>query len=238
MSIRADLDRLLEIQALDSEHDAAVRSKTQIDTGAKAEAAMNAAQTGADAAHTAASLTSRNLKDAELELASVETKYSSYEQRMRSGKVTNSKEIANFEKEMHQLSRQRSTLDDKILNLMEQTEKDQATFGNADSQLRAASQALTDQRELSQKVLDRLNGVIDRTSAARSSLAECMDGSPIYAKYAALRAKPSTGGLAVVRIDSDRHCGGCHLPVSQQYAERVKEADALVTCENCGRILA
>jgi predicted nucleic acid-binding Zn-ribbon protein len=238
LSIHEHLDRLLELQAVDSERDLCARQHMQLDSGAKAQAALDAAQNESKQAHAAASASAGSLKDAELELSSVETKIADYEQRMRSGKLTNPREIANVEREIHQLSRQRSVLDDKILNLMEETEKDNEAVVTVDRRLHEASQALSDQRELSRETLDRLNQCDKRLGLQREALVSQLKGNALYTKYESVRAKPSSGGLAIVRVDSDRHCGGCHLPVSQQDAERVKEAAQSVICENCGRMLA
>jgi predicted nucleic acid-binding Zn-ribbon protein len=238
LSIRSDLDRLLDLQALDSERDAALRSRAQLDKGVKAQAALDLAQTEAEQAHSTLTITTRSLKDAELELASVESKIADYEQRMRSGKLTNSREIANVEREIHQLSRQRSALDEKILELMDQAELQRTTTRQKDQRLSEAQQAFTDQRELSQQALEHLNSSISRLELNRASMAQALSANQLYAKYESLRARPASGGLAIAKIDPDRHCGGCHMPVSQQYAERVKEANQLVICENCGRILA
>jgi predicted nucleic acid-binding Zn-ribbon protein len=238
LSIRTELDQLLELQVLDTQRDLALRSRSQIGNIKSAQDNLTLAQAEADAAKSAMNLSARALKDAELELASIETKIAAYEQKMRSGQLTNSREIANVEKEMHQLNRQRSSLDDKILNFMEQSEIAHTLSAGKDSRLQASQIALDNQRELSRQTLEKLNTQINRLDSERGAIAECIGDGALVKRYEALRARPATAGLAAVKIDSDRHCGGCHLPVSQQYAERVKEAASIVTCENCGRILA
>lgn len=238
MSIRADLDQLLALQALDTERDAALKSRAQIDNGAGAQAQVTKAQAESDLGANQSSQTARELKDAELELASVETKVKSYDQKMSSGTLTNAREIANVEKELHQLHRQRSTLDDKILNLMDQAERDREAATSKAEHLKQAHQLLDSKKSQGRQTLDRLNTEIARLDSNRPAIVQSLSGNPLLTKYESLRARAALSGLAIVKIDSDRHCSGCHLPVSQQYAERVREAASMVTCENCGRILA
>ncbi len=69
---------------------------------------------------------SGDLKDTELKLEGVETKRKNYQQKLYQGTVTNAKELANIEKEIEALGRQRSDLDGKVLELMEQVEQAQA----------------------------------------------------------------------------------------------------------------
>jgi predicted nucleic acid-binding Zn-ribbon protein len=238
MSIREELDLLLALQDIDSKRDISLKSRSKIDNGNDAKSALDKAKIEAESAKVYASQSAAALKDAELELASVESKIKSYEQKMNSGSLTNAKEIANVEKEMHQLNRQRGALDDKILNLMDQAESSKSASDAKAEHLKHAYQSLEDQKSLSRQSLDHLNTQLNRLESERSSLVECLTKSTLLTKYEALRQRPAAVGLAIVKIDSDRHCGGCHLPVSQQDFERVKEAKGLVLCENCGRILA
>jgi predicted nucleic acid-binding Zn-ribbon protein len=52
------------------------------------------------------------------------------------------------------------------------------------------------------------------------------------------RLRPKLGGIAVARLDAGR-CMGCHLQLPATELDRLRHepADALVTCEQCGRLL-
>jgi predicted nucleic acid-binding Zn-ribbon protein len=56
------------------------------------------------------------------------------------------------------------------------------------------------------------------------------------ARYEQLR--PKFGGVAIARLVGGR-CDGCHLALAQAALERIRSAppDALVECEECGRLL-
>ena len=146
-TLRQNLDALLQLQQLDSERDKLVRQKNTLDTGANLTQAVAAAQS--DYEHKAAELFSINgsLKDAELELASIEKKIKDYESKMRQGAVTNTREVMNFEKEFNQLNRQRAALDDKILNLMEKSESQTAVVHSAQNKVTSIDRDLSTTKE-------------------------------------------------------------------------------------------
>jgi len=58
----------------------------------------------------------------------------------------------------------------------------------------------------------------------------------LMATYERLRGR--LGGIGAARLVGSS-CGGCHLVLSATEVDRIRRepADALVTCEHCGRIL-
>ncbi len=77
---------------------------------------------------------SGDLKDSELKLDGIETKRKNYQQKLYQGTVTNAKELSNIEREIEALGRQRSDLDSKVLELMEQVEQAQAADAVAEAE--------------------------------------------------------------------------------------------------------
>jgi predicted nucleic acid-binding Zn-ribbon protein len=55
--------------------------------------------------------------------------------------------------------------------------------------------------------------------------------------YEQLRAK--LGGVGAARLEPGGRCGGCHLTLPATEVARIKRgsADAVVQCDQCGRIL-
>jgi predicted nucleic acid-binding Zn-ribbon protein len=91
-----------------------------------------------------------------------------------------------------------------------------------------ASQKTTlDQRESAiKKELEELKAERDAKS---KEIAE-----DIYEKYE--RIKRNKGGSAIVGVQHG-NCQGCHLAVTPTVLHQVKSGRAIVTCENCARIL-
>jgi predicted nucleic acid-binding Zn-ribbon protein len=117
-TLRDTLDSLLSLQAIDSQRDLLFRNLNAMDNGAKIVAESAAAEAAEAAARKTSQTTNSSLKAAELELESMEKKIQLLEKRISSGAIVNTKELLNNEKELSQLNRLRSTLDEKILGLM------------------------------------------------------------------------------------------------------------------------
>jgi predicted nucleic acid-binding Zn-ribbon protein len=236
-SLRENLDSLLALQQIDSERDKTRRAIAGLDTGKLAQAAAQAAQTRLKEQQAAAGRTSGALKDAELALATLEKKLKSYEDRMRSGQITNPKEIVNTEREVNQLVRQRATLDEQILNLMDESEGLKTSVVEADAAAGKADQLRQTQLELSRDKRDQLEVTLGDLNRRRAEAASEMADPALMKRYEAIRTRPASAGLAIVRVE-DFHCGGCHTQISTQDSHRAKEGEQLILCENCGRILA
>jgi predicted nucleic acid-binding Zn-ribbon protein len=234
--IRQTLDRLLALQKIDSDLEALKRTKSRLDTGAGHESKLSDARRAADASQQELSRLSGELKAAELEQASIELKLKSYEDKMRSGKLTSAREISNFEKEIGQLGRQRSTLDDKLLQLMEGVEAARTKLHADEAESREREQELATQKAALHGELSRIESQVAMLEdGRRSAVAEITDAE-MLARYNALRSRPANSGIAVARI-VDRHCGGCHMQVSSNDEDTVRLGEKFAYCDNCGRLL-
>lgn len=236
-TLRENLDSLLELQKIDSERDRLQRQIAGLDSGASAQAAANSARAELEAQRSAATKSAAALKDAELELATLEKKLKSYEDRMRSGQLTNPREIANTEREINQLVRQRAALDERILKLMDEGERLRTTIAEADAHAREAEtryhtavDSLRAQREQWEQALGSLN-------RRRTEAAALIADPALLKRYEAIRSRPASGGVAIARVE-DSHCGGCHTQIGTQEAHRAHDGTQLVLCENCGRMMA
>ena len=156
---------------------------------------------------------------------------------MRSGKMTNPRDIANIERDLNQLQRQRSALDDKILQLMDAVESGKTKLVQAEAASSQAARALSTQQATYRASLEKNEQESRRLEAERPGAAAAVGDAALLQRYETLRSRPATGGLAVARI-VDRHCTGCSGQVSIQDEQRVQDAKMLATCDNCGRILA
>ena len=236
-SLRGILDKLLALQSIDTQRDKLIRARKQLDTGAEHQKRMEAAMTAAASQAAALSESSGALKDAELEQQGVEAKIKRSEDQMRSGKMTSAREIANIEKDLNQLQRQRSALDDKILQLMDAVEIGKTKHAQAEAASREAQTALATQKDVFRTALDKNEQESRRLDAERPGAAAAIGDNALLQRYEALRTRPATNGLAVARV-IDRHCTGCSGQVSIQEEQRAKDGQSIATCDNCGRILA
>jgi len=236
-TLRNNLNTLIELQQVDSHRDKLARQRVTLDSGDKATKDLAAAQTDYDKRKSELSLTNGSLKDAELELASIEKKIKDYESKMRQGTVTNTREVMNFEKEFNQLNRQRTTLDVKILTLMEQSEVQTTVLKTAEQKVSTLERDLATIKSQFHGDLTRLDGESGGLNVRRSELTKLVDDAGLLKRYETLRSRPGNSGVAIAHT-KENTCGACHMQIGTIAVSQASGGDQLAICENCGRIMA
>jgi predicted nucleic acid-binding Zn-ribbon protein len=225
---------LYDLQQLDTQIARTRRAEAALDNGTQAAVAASAARAEADIQNAAFHKLQGNLKDSELKLKSVEDKRKTYHDRLYQGSITNAKELGNIEKEIAALGRQRSDLDERILELMEQVE-------TAQTELKTVEQTA---REAETRHADTVAAYRSRHSALELELTDLMrrrgesafliEDKTLLKRYEDTRAK--AGGLGIAKIE-DGNCGACHMSLPSTLIKEVKEYAAPQRCENCARLL-
>ncbi|MEM6911015.1 MAG: C4-type zinc ribbon domain-containing protein [Verrucomicrobiota bacterium] len=139
-----------------------------------------------------------------------------------------------FEKEIANYQQQVTELEDQELALMEKAESLQVEFAQAEEAF----------AKISTGVESDLADIAKRTAAAQSRLGELQEersrlAAGVEAGSLSLYERLLSGGKRDTAIAGLRHgvCEGCHTKVIAGTLHDVKAGKALVTCENCGRIL-
>ena len=137
--------------------------------------------------------------------------------------------------EQQTVAARRSSVEDEELALLEEDEgldaeeaEDRQALSGAEERIRATGEALA----AAEAVLDGQEAELrQRRDAAAADVPD-----ELLRRYGELRGR--FGGVAVARLVGGR-CDGCHLMLAQAALERIRNAppDALVECEECGRIL-
>jgi predicted nucleic acid-binding Zn-ribbon protein len=157
------------------------------------------------------------------------------DQRLYSGTVTSPRELQAMQADLDMLRRQRSELEDRELECMEQREA-------ADAQLAAAEAAageLAGEVERLQAVIAAaeadIDGEIAAEQAARDALAARV-GDALLRDYEQRRARNQ--GVGIARLVGTT-CQACHLTIPSTEAERIRRAGGaqVASCDNCGAIL-
>lgn len=177
----------------------------------------------------------REEKRLEDEAANVDAKATSEDKRLYSGTVTSPRELQAIQEEIDSLKRRQRELEDRALELMVQIEPLDATIAEAEAAQRdrqAQSDAATDQLTIAEAEIDV---ELDALAAQRAALVAEFDAA-VVAQYDSLRQR--LGGVAVARLEQGS-CRGCHIRLSSVDFDRIKHEppDAVVYCEQCGRIL-
>jgi len=235
-SLLADLTALLALQAIDTRIDRARAALAALDTGANAGAQFKTQQATAEAQRTTATKALAEQKDAEMRLASIETKAAQVTKTMFSGTVTGSRELENLQRELDMLKRQKDDAEGKVLEAMEVAGDATTAADGADKALAAAADQYRKVRAAFKERHTQLTEEIAAHEAERLPAAKAVSAA-LRSRYDAIRAKKNGIGVAALE-DDDVTCGACHTRINTTLAADIKAAQTVQTCEYCGRILA
>ena len=173
-------------------------------------------------------------KRLETEVDAVRGRAARDEARMQSGGLPG-KELEGLQHEVATLARRQGSLEDDLLEVMEQQETIDATVtelrGRRDV-LEGEIAALRAERDSAFAEIDAL--LATRTEQRAGIATEIPDD--LLALYERAREQGGGSGAAILR---QRRCEGCRIELSGSELSRVRnaEADEVVRCDNCRRIL-
>lgn len=234
------LSPLLEIQDIDRECDRLLARRRALPERA-AQAQVQARIARIDEAHAALLARRGELDRAEHELAeqveAVAARAQGMEDTLYGGTVKAAKDLRTLQEESGHVREQQAGLEDQEMELLEAIERTEAEM--AENRRERAEV----ERELAavERALQAAERVIDDELAAfgrdRAGLAEKLPAE-ILEEYAHLRLREKLGGIAAA-LFTDKGCGGCkmQLPRVESRLMREQPEDALLRCENCGRLL-
>lgn len=177
----------------------------------------------------------RDRKRLEDEAALLSDKRAGIDRKLYGGEVTASKELLVLQDEAAMLKSKQDEVEDRELELMERLEELDAERAGVQSRQREADAERSSlQRQLGEE-LAVLDAEIEAAQAHRAQAAA--DAEPaLLARYDDLRGQ--FGGVAVARLVNGA-CDGCHIHLSAMAVDRMTKLpdDAVVTCEECGRLL-
>lgn len=235
------LRRLLDLQDLDVQIEQLVHRRANLpERAALTDVKAAVAKLDADAKPVAAQRAAyaAEQKRLEDEAATVAAKVASEDKRLYSGTVTSPRELQAITEEIASLKRRQSDLEDGALEqmvLIEPLDEGLASVATQRDELvgkgRALNAAIAAAEAQIEAELADLRG-------RRSPIVGDLDAvSPQVAKqYEAMRSR--MGGVAVAKLEAGS-CKGCHLKLSSVDLDRIlhEPPDAIVHCEQCGRIL-
>jgi uncharacterized protein len=230
------LDRLLELQEIDSTVDRLVARRRSLESGDgvrgareqadDAEAALGELRLSVDSI-------AREQQRLEFEIDSLTQKTAAEEKRLFDGSIANAKELESLQHEIENLKRRRSDREDELLGLMEEREGLDVKVSDAE---KVSSELRTGVDQLAADSSDELGRIGDRLlelSNQRESLTPELDPE-LLELYEDLRPqKKGIGAAALV----DGVCQGCHEKLSAVELDRLKRIDGIKRCEHCRRIL-
>lgn len=230
------LDRILELQELDTAIDRLDHRREQLEAGEEL-SALRKEMEESDArlgeirlASDAVASESRRL---EHEIESMNAKLDAEQKRMYDGSIVNPKELEALQHEIASLKERRSRAEDDLLEQMVRNEDLDARGTEAEKDATTARARVEEVGGDAMKELDQIGADLAARRAEREALAPAFD-EELLDLYDELReSKHGVGAAAIV----DGVCQACHEKLSAVELDRLKRADGVKRCEYCRRIV-
>lgn len=168
-----------------------------------------------------------NIEDIERRIAEIDT-------RLYDGSVTNPRELEAYQEERDNLAANRGEEEDKLLELMIESDDTQALLDKA--------------RELFERVEDErareVASLRSRHAAVSSELPDFIERrGELVSEHAPMtlaiyeQVRRLRGGQGAALVDRRGLCQGCRLVIPTTELQKVRAGDQIVQCGSCSRIL-
>jgi len=230
------LDRLLELQELDSAIDRLEARRRQLEEGqemADARAAMEDAEGRLGELRLGVDAVMREQQRLEREIDSMTRKAEADEKRLYDGSIVNIKEMEALQHEITSLRERRSRSEDELLEQMVRRDDLESRAGEASTlvqQTRARLEAVGGEAVAE---LERIEEELAEKRVTREKLVPEFDDE-LLELYEELRGQKR--GVAVAAL-VDGVCQACHEKLSAMELDRLKRTEGVKRCEYCRRIV-
>lgn len=234
----SDLENLLELQANDTASDQLRHRRANLPERAeilRLESSIADRRSAIeDPAEQRAALV-RDQRRLEDEIGSISDRITSVDAQLYGSSMTSPKEAQALQADLESLRRRLATLEDEVLELMEQVEPLDALLATEESAIAEVEAEIARVRVTLGEHEIELDAEAAAVAAARAPLAAGIPDA-LLAEYERLR--PLHGGVAVARL-SGPTCLGCHISLAAAEVDRLRRepADAIVHCPDCGCLL-
>jgi len=230
------MDKLLELQELDSAIDRLEHRRAQLEAGeelAAARRAMEEAESQLGELRLASDAVDAESRRLEHEIDSIGAKLAAEEKRMYDGSIVNAKELEALQHEITSLKERRSRAEDDLLELMERREDLDPRAAEAATEVGAARSRVEDLGGDAVREFDEIAAELSAKRAEREALASAFDEELLELYEDLRRQKHGVGAAAIV----EGVCQACHEKLSAVELDRLKHADGVKRCEYCRRIV-
>ena len=230
------LDRILELQELDSMIDRLDHRREQLEAGEELSAIrkeMEEADARLGEIRLASDAVASESRRLELEIESMNAKLEAEQKRMYDGSIANPKELDALQHEIASLTERRGRAEDDLLEQMVRKEDLDARGTEADKDAIAARARVEEVGGDAAKELDQVGAELVARRSEREALVPAFD-EELLELYDELReSKHGVGAAAIV----DGVCQACHEKLSAVELDRLKRTEGVKRCEYCRRIV-
>lgn len=227
-----DLERLIQLQRVDREVD--TRRKVLADLPSVLEALdqrVTDRQADIATARHALSESQTARRAIEKDLAVVQGRLTKYKDQLM--EVKTNKEYVAMQHEIAMAQEGVSGFEDKILELLVQSDEQESAIKSAEQRLKDEQQKVGEERRLHEQGAVKLQKELDALMEERTRiLGELTPASIALFDHVAKQRK----GYAVAEV-RDGHCMACQVRLRPQIVNEVRRGDRLLQCDSCQRIL-
>ena len=138
-----------------------------------------------------------------------------------------------FQHEIDYIEKEIRAAEDRILELMTESEPLDANVKKAEAALKEEKKAVEDEKTQARQRTAADQAQLDQL---RKERAEAAAKLPPATLNSYMRIRKKWNGLAIVEAVSGR-CSACQIVLRPQYLQDLKRGEALMLCESCGRFL-
>lgn len=175
--------------------------------------------------------TQLSLKDAELQLKSLEQRREQDTQKLYGGKIVGTRELQALEREIEGVGQSIAAGEEKVLAVMERLESVQASVNKLRDYQKAGEAKLAAVQKEREQDRKRLQADLTAAQTLREPAAREVEPG-LLSDYERIRARKGHPGLAVIEGGS---CGVCHNSIPSMVMRELYEGKVL-HCDTCSRI--
>ncbi len=169
----------------------------------------------------------------EWQLEDLSQKITHEEDKLYGGSVRNPKELSDLQQEVEHLKGRRRQLEDRVIDIMSETELIEAMARDQSKQLGEMEQTWQREQERLQAEKARLLAEVAALEEKRRGLAAQIDSDSLDLYE---RLRQTRQGRAVAGVEQGM-CQGCRITLPMSELQQARTGQKLVQCGSCGRIL-
>ncbi|MEW5920715.1 MAG: hypothetical protein AB1796_07190 [Bacillota bacterium] len=175
----------------------------------------------------------KKLKRSEMNLQNTNAVIAGLNKKLYGGEVHNNRELESMEKKLSLMQVEQSALEDEILSIMEELEKDELESSRLGRQGKEVQEQLQQIKVQAQKDMQSARQELAVLGERRTGIMEQVEG-PLLQKYRELSGKMQGQCISLV---VGGYCGICNVSLPSAFRARILTPGQLVYCENCGSLL-
>jgi len=230
--VNADLERLIELQRLDTTAQEAERRIADAPSREKAlDARLELVRQRLADAKTRLSDNQTARRIVEKDVAVVQGRLSKFRDQLM--EVKTNREYQAMQKEIEVAQTDVKAMEEKLLERMLEADEIAAIVKRAEAELAGDQKVIDAERNALNKEIGELQSSLERVRAQRAELTRAIP-PPLLTTFELVARRRNAVGVAEAR---DGICTICHVRLRPQVFNNIRKNDSIIQCDSCQRIL-